>query len=305
MKFEEKESIKLMHERYEYWERLPQNGLSIGNKPAITQIDPKLIGDYMIMTVRDPLAAYGKDPAEVVADHLKDPVLAGKSGMFTIYTGTYKGAKISVCSGGSGCPEVELAMNDFLEYTNCSAFIRLGSSGGVGDEVHPGDCVISSGILREDGTSRAYIEDGFPAFCHYEVVTALITAAKRLKTSWHFGVTACMDSDFVGNGRPSYKGYLQPRNIEKLGTYNRAGVLNTDRESSIIMTLCNLFGRRGGAVFHVTDNLLIHEKFIEGIGADEALQITLDGLAILHEMDEIKLKDQQKYWDFDSKAGDK
>ena len=100
---EKKESIELMHDRYEYWDRVPKRGLLIGGRPAITQIDPSLIGDYMIMTVRDPLAAYGKDPAEYVADHLEDVVLAGKSGMFTVYTGTYKGARISVCSGGSGC----------------------------------------------------------------------------------------------------------------------------------------------------------------------------------------------------------
>lgn len=301
----EKESIALMHDRYEYWDRVPKRGLLIGGRPAITQIDPSLVGDYMIMTVRDPLAAYGKDPAEYVADHLEDVVLAGKSGMFTVYTGTYKGARISVCSGGSGCPEVELAMNDFLEYTECSAYIRMGSAGGVGDNVRAGDCVVSSGIFREDGTSRAYVDDGFPAYCHYEVVTALATAADRLGYPWHLGVTACMDSDFVGNGRPSVRGYLQPRNIEKLGTYNRAGVLNTDRESSIIMTLCNIFGKRGGAVFNVTDNLLIRDTFKEGLGTDNALMITLDGLAVLKEMDEMKKETGHQHWGLDSTGGNR
>lgn len=296
-----KESIRLMHDRYEYWDRVPQSGLSIGNRPAITQIDPSLIGDYMIMTVRDPLAAYDKDPVDFVADHLSSVVQAGKSGMFAVKTGTYKGARISVCSGGSGCPEVELAMNDFLEYTNCSTYIRMGTSGGVGDNVQAGDCVVSSGILREDGTSRAYIDDGFPAYCHYEVVTAMVTAAERLGYPWHLGITACMDSDFVGNGRPSVRGYLQPRNIEKLGIYNRAGVLNTDRESSIIVTMCNLFGKRGGAVFNVTDNLIIRDKFVEGLATQNSLDITLEGIAVLHEIDTAKKKSNQKYLTYNTR----
>ena len=293
------ESIRLMQNKYEYWDRVPQSGLSIGGRPACTQIDPALVGDYMIITVRDPFAAYAKDPAEYVSEHMEDVVLAGKSGMFTVYTGTYKGARISVSSGGSGCPEVELCMNDFLEYTDCSAYIRMGSAGGVAEKVKAGDCVISSGILREDGTTRAYIDDGFPAFCNYEVVTALVTAAERLGFPYHVGVTACMDSDFVGNGRPSVGGYLQPRNIEKLGTYNRAGILNTDRESSAVVTLCNLFGARGGAVFNVTDNIISGDRFKEGIGTENALILTLEGLAILHEMDNRKIEKGKSSWTLD------
>lgn len=54
-----------------------------------------------------------------------------------------------------------------------------------------------------------------------------------------------VDSDFVGGGRPGVGGYMQPWNIEIAEIYNRAGVLNGDRESAAIVTLSALFGRRG------------------------------------------------------------
>lgn len=291
-----KPSIQLMQERYEYWSRVPYPGLVIDNKPAITQVDIDKVGDYLIYLVRDPLGAYGKDPAERMAERLENAGCIGNSGMFLSYTGYYKGAKVTCVSGGSGCPEVELAINDFMEYTNCSAFLRVGTSGGVAEKVKVGDCVITSGVFREDGTSRAYIGDGFPAYCHYEVVTALVQAAEQLGMSYHVGVTACMDSDFVGNGRPSVGGYLQPDNINKLGTYNRAGVLNTDRESSIIMTMCNLFERRGGAVFNVTDNLISGEKFREGAGTETSIDLALEGIAVLHQMDMKKAQAGKENW---------
>lgn len=291
-----KPSIQLMQERYEYWSRVPYPGLVIDNKPAITQVDIDKVGDYLIYLVRDPLGAYGKDPAERMAERLENAECIGNSGMFLSYTGYYKGAKITCVSGGSGCPEVELAINDFMEYTNCSTFLRVGTSGGVAEKVKVGDCVITSGVFREDGTSRAYIGDGFPAYCHYEVVTALVQAAEQLGMSYHVGVTACMDSDFVGNGRPSVGGYLQPDNITKLGTYNRAGVLNTDRESSIIMTMCNLFERRGGAVFNVTDNLISGEKFREGAGTETSIDLALEGIAVLHQMDMKKAQAGKENW---------
>ncbi|MCI5927398.1 MAG: nucleoside phosphorylase [Pseudoflavonifractor capillosus] len=291
-----KPSIQLMQERYEYWSRVPYPGLVIDNKPAITQVDIDKVGDYLIYLVRDPLGAYGKDPAERMAERLENAECIGNSGMFLSYTGYYKGAKVTCVSGGSGCPEVELAINDFMEYTNCSTFLRVGTSGGVAEKVKVGDCVITSGVFREDGTSRAYIGDGFPAYCHYEVVTALVQAAEQLGMSYHVGVTACMDSDFVGNGRPSVGGYLQPDNINKLGTYNRAGVLNTDRESSIIMTMCNLFERRGGAVFNVTDNLISGEKFREGAGTETSIDLALEGIAVLHQMDMKKAQAGKENW---------
>lgn len=291
-----KPSIQLMQERYEYWSRVPYPGLVIDNKPAITQVDIDKVGDYLIYLVRDPLGAYGKDPAERMAERLENAECIGNSGMFLSYTGYYKGAKVTCVSGGSGCPEVELAINDFMEYTNCSTFLRVGTSGGVAEKVKVGDCVITSGVFREDGTSRAYIGDGFPAYCHYEVITALVQAAEQLGMSYHVGVTACMDSDFVGNGRPSVGGYLQPDNINKLGTYNRAGVLNTDRESSIIMTMCNLFERRGGAVFNVTDNLISGEKFREGAGTETSIDLALEGIAVLHQMDMKKAQAGKENW---------
>ena len=291
-----KPSIQLMQERYEYWSRVPYPGLVIDNKPAITQVDIDKVGDYLIYLVRDPLGAYGKDPAERMAERLENAECIGNSGMFLSYTGCYKGARITCVSGGSGCPEVELAINDFMEYTNCSTFLRVGTSGGVAEKVKVGDCVITSGVFREDGTSRAYIGDGVPAYCHYEVVTALVQAAEQLGMSHPVGVTACTDRDLVGNGRPSVGGYLQPDNISKLGTYNRAGVLNTDRESSIIMTMCNLFERRGGAVFNVTDNLISGEKFREGAGTETSIDLALEGIAVLHQMDMKKAKAGKENW---------
>lgn len=291
-----KPSIRLMQERYEYWEKVPYPGLVIDGRPAITQVDPEKVGDYLIYLVRDPLGAYGRDPAQRMAERMEGAECIGNSGMFLSYTGLYKGAKITVVSGGSGCPEVELAINDFMEYTDCSAFLRVGTSGGVAEKVKVGDCVITTGVFREDGTSRAYVADGFPAACHYEVVAAMVKAAEDCGLPYKLGVTACMDSDFVGNGRPSVGGYLQPESINKLGTYNRAGVLNTDRESSIIVTMCNLFERRGGAVFNVTDNIVSGEKFREGAGSDAAILLALEGVAVLHQMDLQKAAAGKEHW---------
>lgn len=72
------------------------------------------------------------DPAKKIADRLEHAELIGNSGMFTSYTGTYKGAKITVVSGGSGSPEMELILYDFMEYTErerfCGSVVRAESA---------------------------------------------------------------------------------------------------------------------------------------------------------------------------------
>jgi uridine phosphorylase len=280
-----KPSIQSIHKTYEYENNIPPRGFFINGRPALTQIDPDKVGDYVIVLVRDALCAYGEDPAKVVADRLERSELIGQSGMFTSYSGWYKGAHITAVSGGSGAPEMELILYDYMEFTNASTFIRLGGSGGFGDGVNPGDLVIASGAVRGEGMTRAYIDAGYPAAAHYEVVLAMVQAAETVKHPYHVGVTVSCDSDYVGGGRPGVGGYLQPRNMEHAAVYNRAGCLNGDRESSAIITLSALFGRRGGSVCSVSDNMCSGARFTEGIGHNYALDVVLEGCANLHRMD--------------------
>lgn len=291
-----KKSIQKIHEEYEYYKNVPERGLVINGRPAMTQIDPEKAGDFVLVTVRDPLCAYDKDPAKVIADRMEGAELIGSSGMFTSYTGTYKGAKISVVSGGSGSPEMELILYDYMEYTNASTFLRVGGSGGIGDQVKPGDVVISSGVVREEGMTKAYVPAAYPAASHYEVVNAMVKAAETLGAPYHVGTTVSVDSDFIGGGRPGVGGYMQPWNTEFAGIYNRAGVLNGDRESAAIVTLSALFGRRGGSICSVADNLCTGEKFEAGSGHNYAIDIALEGCVYLAEMDREKQKSGKKYW---------
>lgn len=59
MKSEEirkKPSIIRIHEQYEYYKNVPERGLMIKGRPALTQIDHEKVGDFVLITVRDPCA---------------------------------------------------------------------------------------------------------------------------------------------------------------------------------------------------------------------------------------------------------
>ena len=61
----EMEAMRKIHPNLDH---MPVGGLKIQQRPAFTQIDPDRAGDFVLLTVRDPLCVYEKDPAEQIAD---------------------------------------------------------------------------------------------------------------------------------------------------------------------------------------------------------------------------------------------
>ena len=274
-----------LYDSYRFAGNVPKRGLLVEGRPALSQFDPEKVARYVLLTVRDPLCAYDDDPATQLARRLDDAEQIGRSGMFTTWSGRYQGVPVTVVSGGSGSPEAELIMHELLEFTEADTFIRVGGSGGYHTKVEPGDVVISSGVVRDEGMTQAYIPASYPAVAPYEVVVAMARAATGLGAPFHVGVTRSSDSDFCGVGRPSVGGYFQPWHGDILETWARAGVLNGDRESAAIVTLAALFGKRGGSVCSVADNVIAGKAFVAGAGHASGMDIALAGLVELAALD--------------------
>lgn len=289
-----KRSIKKLLDHYDHLDYLPN--FDIDGKPGLTLVDPALLGDYIILTVRDPLIAYGDDPAAEIAALMEHSELAGRSGMFLTYSGYYEGAHISVVSSGSASPEAELVLNEFMRFSPASTFLRIGGAGSWNEDVHPGDIVIANGAVRDEGMTQSYVCPQFPAVASHELLIALSQAAADYGHPYHIGVIRSGDSEYCGWGKPSVNGYIQPQHLEIIDYYNRAGVLCADRESAACIFLPQLFGRRGGSIVSIGDNVVGREPFQSGKGHQAAIDIGLKGIAILHEMDLRKKQQGSRYW---------
>lgn len=274
-----------LYDGYALAGNVPKRGLLVEGRPALSRLDPEKVARYVLLMVRDPLCAYDDDPATQLASRLDDAEPIGRSGMFTTWSGSYRGVRLTAVSGGSGSPEAELILHELLEFTAADTFVRVGGSGGIHPSVAPGDVVISSGVVRDEGMTQAYIPASYPAVASYEVVLAMSRAAQGLGAPYRVGVTRSSDSDFCGVGRPSVGGYFQPWHLDILETWARAGVLNGDRESAAIVTLAALFGKRGGSVCSVADNVIADRPFLAGAGHAAATDIALAGLVELAAMD--------------------
>jgi len=263
--------------------------------PVFIGADPRDIASYVILCVRDPLC-FSDDPVSTVSNHLSCPRKVGDTHMFTTLSGEYKGVPVTVCLTGSGAPEAELALAQFIEgYPQVNTIVRLGTCGGFQPDVEPGTIAIASGAVRDDGSSKEYVSPSYPAIANYEVLLAQIEAAEKLGVQYSIGVFRSDDTMYPGLGR-ALKGYIQKEHEHIVEYWSKANVSYIDRETSLILTLTTLFGLRGGSACVVVDNYftgeLVPAKALDNI-VKSLLLTVLESFVILNKWDKAK---SEKKW---------
>lgn len=121
---------------------------------------------------------------EKIAKYFDDPQHISQNREYNIYTGTILGESVSVCSTGIGGPSAAIAVEE-LAACGVHTFIRIGTCGGISTMVRAGDCVIATGAVRQEGTSREYAPIEYPAVPDTDVLFALINSAKNLGYVYH------------------------------------------------------------------------------------------------------------------------
>jgi uridine phosphorylase len=167
---------------------------------------------------------------------------------FVTYTGKVDGIGISACSTGIGCPSAAIAVEE-LARIGAETFIRVGTTGALQPDIKMGEIVIATAAVRADGTSRNYAPIELPAIADFNVTTALVQAAKRLKQKAHFGPVLTSDA-FYGD-------------MDNLKLWSKHNVLSVEMEASVIFTLARLKKLRAGAILAVDGNPLL------GVGKGE------------------------------------
>lgn len=180
---------------------------------------------------------------------------------YRIVVGEFDGVGFTAASTGIGGPSTAILVEE-LAKVGVETFIRIGNSGGLAPDLEIGDLVITTGAVRDDGTSRSYVIPEYPAVASYDVVAALVEAATAHGTRFRTGVTWSLDAFYARNAvlerdgslrSMSVEGYWPPDLEERIRQMQGAGVLNCEMEAGTLLTLAGLFRRRAGAVCVVSD----------------------------------------------------
>lgn len=208
------------------------------------QIRPGDVGEYVILT-GDPKRC------EKIATYLEQPEKIADSREYVTYSGWLNGKMVSITSTGIGGPSASIALE---ELANCGAhtFIRIGTCGGIEEKVKGGDVVIATGAIRMEGTSKEYAPVEYPAVADFEVVSALVNAAKMQKAEYHLGVVQCKDS-FYGQHEPE----KMPVSYElqnKWDAWKRMGCMASEMESAALFIAASYRRVRCGSAFLAIGN---------------------------------------------------
>lgn len=232
------------------------------------------VGEYCILP---------GDPGrcEKIAAFLSDAHFVHSNREYTVWEGTLEGKRVTVCSTGIGGPSTAIAVEELCAL-GAKVLIRVGTCGGIALPVQCGDVIVASGAVRQDGTSREYAPPEYPAVPDFEVLSALVAAAKGMELPYHVGVVQSKDS-FYGQHSPRSMA-TSAELLEKWEAWKRLGVLASEMEASTLFTVSATRGAAAGAVFHTVWN---QERADAGLDNGElhdtgrAIRVAIEALRIL------------------------
>jgi uridine phosphorylase len=180
---------------------------------------------------------------------------------YRIAVGEKNGVRLAAASTGIGAPSTAILIEE-LAKIGAKRLIRVGNSGGLQPELALGDLVITTGSVRDDGTSKSYVMSEYPAAASYQVVAALVGAARARGVRHSVGVTWSIDAFYARNAvlgadggleSMSFRGYRAPELERRIAEMRDARVQNCEMESGILLTLASLFGLAAGCICVVSD----------------------------------------------------
>jgi uridine phosphorylase len=179
------------------------------------------------------------DPGRIprICEHLENAEEIARNRGFLTWNGKYRGVSLTVTSTGIGGPSLAIAIHELCNL-GARVFIRVGSCGGLSEKVKIGDLVLPNGAVRDEGTSRAYVDTGYPAIPDFELIQALANAAKKLDYPFHVGINRSHDSFYI------------PNILAVENEWKKRNVISEDLETATLFTISGLIGVKAASVLN-------------------------------------------------------
>jgi uridine phosphorylase len=197
------------------------------------------------------------DPGRVdrIAGHCEESETVAQNREYKLVNATYEGVPLTICSTGIGCPSAAIAVEE-LANVGVETFVRVGTTGALQSDIDVGDMVVATGAAKNEGTSKRYEDEEYPAVPDYDVLSSLVDAAEANGEDVHVGPIASDDAYY--NETDEY-----------VADWETAGILSVEMEAATVFTLARRKGLQAGAICTVDGNLV--EGTQKGADSDEEL----------------------------------
>ena len=145
--------------------------------------------------------------AKYVAEHyLEDVVCFNTVRNMLGFTGTYKGKEVSVMGSGMGVPSIVLYAHELFQFFGVEGIIRIGSAGGIADDVKVRDVLLAMSASTNSDVGSAYDLPGTIApTADWEMLKNAVQAAEELSVRTSVGSVYTSDFFYHPSGNINEK----------------------------------------------------------------------------------------------------
>lgn len=159
------------------------------------------------------------------------------------FTGTFQGMEVSVMGTGMGIPSASIYATELINDYGVKRLVRVGSCGGIADDLRLRDVVVAIGACTDSGVNRArYGGWDFAATADFGLVSATVDAAAASEIPVRVGNVHSADL-FYNPVSDAFK------------TMAGMGVLAVEMEAAGLYGVASEHGGRALAILTVSDHI--------------------------------------------------
>jgi uridine phosphorylase len=274
-----------------------------------------------------PYAIVCGDPfrTEKFAEKMEDARELSFNREYRTFVGLYQGTRVTVTSHGVGGPGAAVCFEELIR-GGVHTLIRVGTAGAYHEFLPPGNLVVSTATVREEGLTRQLVPLSFPAVADHAVVAALEEAALRR------GIARAMAPAGVGGSAAGASAAASARGeapspdasgsrdassatpplaygkgitltldafyqgVEEFphAKFRKAGVLGVEMENATLFVIASLRGVRAGAIaaldgYAFQDLAATYNPHTDLVhhAVEEEIIVALDAIAALAKKDQV------------------
>ena len=163
------------------------------------------------------------------------------------FTGEYKGKKISVMGSGMGMPSIGIYSYELYNFYDVDRIIRIGSAGGISDEVKLRDLVIGMGASTNSNYAEQFNLPGtYAPLADFKLVRKAVETAEQLEIS--VAVGNILSSDVFYHADPTFN-----------DRWKRMGILCVEMEAAALYLNAAYAKKEALCMLTISDHLYTGE----------------------------------------------
>ena len=219
-------------------------------------------GDFArtVLMPGDPLRA--KFIAET---YFENPVLVNNTRGVQGYTGTYKGKRVSVMASGMGMPSIGIYSYELFNFYGVENIIRVGTAGGIGDNVKLRDVVMGMSAYTNSKFGRQFFDGNVAPCCSFKLLDQAVSAARAMGVEPNVGALYSSDIFYDEAGGA--------------GKLKNLGVLAVEMEAAALYLNAARAGKNALAICTISDHIFRGESLPaeeRQVGFTKMMEIALE-----------------------------